>query len=185
MKDDLIQILPSNASWLWHSWMNKQSDLLKKDGSLIPSTIYEFKNMLSWLAYGHLKIAEAFQGNLPKVHRQCSMSPKEEVKEPKLTCAIGKDVLQCEILASLKAECEAYAQRPTGNDPFTDKEMYRLMSATCAFHVLHEATGMTRKLRLDTSEGYMQDTSDRMFWDRVYESMATPLPDVDEDPTHA
>lgn len=174
MNKEQMKILNNEETHLWHSWMNKTSGILSKDNQLVDRTIYEFKSMLQWLSYGHIKIAEEFEGKLPTLHRQCSHQPAEEIKQNELRCAIGKNVLECPILASLKAAFEAQLSQPPS------QSLFRIMSATCAFHLMQVATGMTEGFRIDTSEGYMQDTSDRMFWQRTYQSMAMEPEDSPE-----
>ena len=162
-----IEILSHEENHRWHSWINKVSGILAKENKMLDRTVYEFKSMLDWLSYGHIKLAEAFEGRLPSIHRQCSHQPEEQIKQNMLRCAIGKNVLECPILASLKADYEEHVK-----PPLESESLFKIMSATCAFHVMQKATAMTEGFRLDTSEGYMQDTSDRMYWERVYESMA-------------
>jgi hypothetical protein len=62
-----------------------------------------------------------------------------------------------------------------------DEQLYRLMAKTCAWHIYHEACGIQdgHRLRVDTSEGHLLTVGDRMFWDRVYSSMAGTCPDED------
>ena len=166
-KQPLIQILPKHGDHLWHVFMNRLSE---KDHD---HTLYEFKNTIHWLEYGHEKIAQAFEGRLPSTHRQCSMSYVEAVPSPELRCAIGKNVLDCEILSQLRAVVDEHRNKEQGfYADFTEEALYRLMSLTCAWHILKQAAGMQQGWRLDTSEGYMQDTSDRIFWERTYRSMA-------------
>lgn len=48
-------------------------------------------------------MAQAFEGRLPSTHRQCSHSLAEEVEGNRLTGCLGADVLECDILKSLRA----------------------------------------------------------------------------------
>lgn len=166
-KQELIQIMPKHGSHIWHVFMNR---LCENDHD---HTLYEFKNMMEWLSYGHEKIAQAFENRLPSTHRQCSRTEPEEIPSSTLMCAIGKNVTECEILKQLRATIDEHKAMPRGfYADFTDEGMYRLMSFTCAWHILKTATKMQDGWGgVDTSEGYMQDTSDRMFWERVYRSM--------------
>ncbi len=99
-KQELIQIMPKHGSHIWHVFMNR---LCQKDHD---HTLYEFKNMMEWLSYGHEKIAQAFENRLPSTHRQCSRTEPEEIPSSTLMCAIGKNVTECEILKQLKATCK-------------------------------------------------------------------------------
>jgi len=176
MKHDLIQIMPKHGDHIWHVFMNKMNDARKPDG--FDRTIYEFKGMIQWLEYGHEKIAQAFEGRLPSSHRQCSHVAPEPIPSNNLVCAIGKDVTECQILKDLRAVVDEQKAHYSGLD---DAFLYRLMSMTCAWHILHKSTGMTNGWHgIDTSEGFMCDTSDRMFWSRVYESMAGPGPEEEQ-----
>ena len=47
----------------------------------------------------------------------------------------------------------------------------------CTWHIFTEKY-MRGKEHLDTSEGYVQDSSDRMFWSRVYANLA--MADVED-----
>lgn len=183
MKQELIQIMPEHGGHLWHCWINQRQDGRK--GDEWEHSLYEFKHMVEWLQYGHERIAQAFEGRLPKTHRQCSHSPEETVPGNVLKCCIGTEVVKCEILASLRASVEENRTRATKYknpyEGFTDADLYRLMSFTCAWHIYTTATGTpNRYWAIDTSEGYMLDVTDRMFWDRVHESMAMPV-EEDED----
>jgi len=168
VKHPLIQILPKHGDHLWHVFMTRISE---KEHD---HTLYEFKNMIQWLQYGHEKISQAFEGRLPSQHRQCSHSAVEPVPDPTLQCAIGKNVLECEILQKLRVVVDEHKSMERGYYAgFTDADLYRLMSLTCAWHILKKSTLMQPGWGgVDTSEGYMQDTSDRMFWERTYRSMA-------------
>ena len=163
----LIHIMPKHGDHIWHVFINKLC-AEKHD-----HTIYEFKSMIEWLEYGHEKIAQAFEKRLPSSHQQCSRTEPEPIPASTLTCAVGKNVLECEILASLRAVVDEHKAMDRGYyADFTDADMYRLMSFTCAWHILKKSTRMQDGWGgVDTSEGYMQDTSDRMFWERVYRSM--------------
>lgn len=178
-----------NADHLYHVWINRRQEERRKFGGELEYSLYEFKSMLDFLDYGHQRIADAYNGNLPKVHKQCSLSAAEEVKENRLVCCLGKDVLTCQLLSSLKETIQSERERVApynGEKPYAnvdDEQMYRLMARTCAWHIYHESQGIQdgNNFSVDTSEGYLMDKTDRMFWDRVYSSMADSDPDDEGD----
>jgi hypothetical protein len=171
--------LRQQANHIWHVWLNRRNTAGQFDHSM-----YEFKSMLQFLAYGHEQIEKAFTGNLRTIHRQCSHSLTEKIPCNKLSCAFGTDVTKCEILVSIKTTFQAERERECGKlgkhyDSVPDSEMYRVMANTCAWHMFTEP--LKNGTFLDTSEGWLTDVSDRMFWDRVYSSLAARDPD-DEEP---
>jgi hypothetical protein len=176
-----------DADHVWHVWINdrqrgRPSD--KWEGSL-----YEFKDLLKFMRYGHQQIATAFEGRLRKVHRQCSRTAPEVIHENKLKCCLGVEVTHCPILLSLKETVEqqrAIVSPFDGKRPYEsldDQAMYRLMSQTCAWHIYHEACGIQdgHHFHVDTSEGHLMDISDRMYWDRLYQSLGGSDPDESEE----
>lgn len=165
------------ADHLWHVWLNSRNTVGSFDHSM-----YEFKSMLDFLRYGHEQIAKAFTGGLTKTHQQCSRCQPEEVKDNKLSCAFGTDVTKCQILVSIKSVFDAERERVCGSigkfySSVPDSEMYRVMANTCAWHMYTQP--IKDKSHIDTSEGWLTDVSDRMFWDRIYQSMASGDPDED------
>jgi len=146
-----------DVNQVWHEWLNK---LPHHDHAK-----YEFKSMLGELArLPHLFRAQR-EGTLPKRHKQCSLSPAIPIKN-ELTCCLGKKVLDCDILRSL---WEYFSLRRQHYTEIKDTDVDGVMAVTCCQHILAEAT--TEGKMVDTSEGYILTTSDRMFWDNVYENM--------------
>lgn len=170
--------LLSRSDHIWHVWMNKRKAYCSDDA--FEHGLYEFKGLINFLGYGHEQIQRAFEGKLATVHQQCSRCEPEPIKENRLKCCLnGTDVTACPILVSLKETAERERQPLTFPDGrkfdrhITDEEIYRLMARTCAWHIFAKAIGATSGWHgIDTTEGYLCDVSDRMFWSRVYESMA-------------
>ena len=150
----------SDADHLWHVWLNRWNKPNQFDHSM-----YEFKSMLQFLQYGARQLEQAFTETLPATHRQCSHSGVEPIENNTLTCAFGTDVTKCEILASIRDTFSTERYRY----PVPDQEMYRVMANTCAWHMYTDPV-RTGQL-LDTSEGWLTDTSDRLYWSRVYASL--------------
>lgn len=158
-----------NADHLWHVWMNRRN-FNRKSESPHEHSLYEFKDMLQFLGYGHEVIAQAFEGRLSKTHRQCSRQAPVEIKENVLKCACeGVDVTKCPILLSLK---QTFDDNKMHYDVPVE-HLYRTMAKTCAWHTYKVSCGIEEKgFRIDTSEGYLLDESDRMFWRNVYDSLS-------------
>ena len=94
------------------------------------------------------------RGELPKTHKQCSMSPTVPIPENHLKCCLGVKCAECpELLALGKIE------RATPEDIDLAKAW------TCAAHIAGEG-GDTM------NEGYVLTVSDRMYWDTVCESLS-------------
>lgn len=173
----------SSLDHLWHVWINaRQHELRDADPKhQFEHSLYEFKNMLDFLSYGHKVIADAFEGRLTKTHKQCSRSPELPVLNNRLLCAIGTNVVDCPILLSLKKSFEARGEHYQDVEPAA---VYELMAKTCAWHIYKTKINGTEEWGgIDTSEGYMHDESDRMFWSTLYANMAAVDDGIEEEPT--
>lgn len=93
------------------------------------------------------------EGILPQEHQQCSRQDPEPITN-RLTCCLGVVCAECPYLLAL--------ERAEGVPPEKIDEM---KAWTCAAHIL--MSGGDR-----AGEGYILTTSDRMYWDRVYASLA-------------
>lgn len=179
----------SRMDHIWHVWMNRQKAYSAQSDPFLRG-IYEFKSLVQFLSYGAQQIQKAYEGKLPNVHRQCSRCEPEPITNNRLKCCLnGTDVTECEILVSLKAVAEEERKPITFPDgrqferSISDEQIYELMARTCAWHIFATVIGATTGWHgIDTSEGYLNDESDRMFWKRVYESMAGDDPDDSENP---
>jgi hypothetical protein len=171
-----------NADHIWHVWINHRQDERRKHDPPLPweHSLYEFKNALNFLEYGHGQLQKAFTGTLRKTHRQCSRCAPEPIPDNKLQCCLGQEVTTCPILLSLKSVVEEQRSWVTPYDGkahyanVTNEHLYRLMARTCAWHIYHDACGVKDDpaFHVDTSEGYLTDKSDRMFWDNVCKSLS-------------
>ena len=173
----------SRVDHIWHVWMNQRKAYSSDDP--FERGLYEFKSLVQFLEYGHQQIQRAYEGKLRTTHQQCSRTAPEPIKENRLKCCLnGTDVTECPILLSLKETAEKERQPLTFRDGtkfdrhVSDEEVYRLMARTCAWHIFAKAIGSTSGWHgIDTTEGYLMDESDRMFWRNVlYESMAASDP---------
>ncbi len=178
----------SNADHIYHVWINRRQEERRAAGEEWEGSLYEFKDLLHFINYGHTLLEKAFTDKLPTIHQQCSHSSPEKIEGNRLVCCLGQEVTTCPILLSLKGTVEEERGRiaPWNGEAHyanvDDAQLYRLMGNTCAWHIYHEATGIQdgHRFKVDTSEGYLLDKSDRIFWDRVYISMSSSDPDEEE-----
>jgi len=113
----------------------------------VPRLIYLFKS-------------ERTEG-LATTHRQCSHSHPEPIQDNHLTCCLGVECRTCDHLLALeKAE-------------LTPEQIDECKAWTCAAHILTECGAHPNQY--DTSEGFIQTTGDRMYWERVYASLAQSI----------
>lgn len=158
---------PSNEL---HVFINQRQEERADEGKPFEHSFYDFKAMIGEFMRLPYWLKLAFTGKLPKVHKQCSVSSEEEIEDNRLICALGKDVTSCPILKS-------YLKNPAGGN-----RRYVDMATICCWHIYTNDIGFKdgqerQTPRIDTSEGYVQDGSDRMFWRQVYQSMTEGLED--------
>ena len=158
-----------DADHLWHVWMNRRNSPKIGAKGEFEHSLYEFKNMLQFLEYGHVVIQKAFEGKLPTVHQQCSHVEPVKIEKNVLKCACeGQEVTTCPILLSIK---EVFAENHRYDIPV--EHLYRTMAKTCAWHSYKISTGIKEGMsKCDLSEGFLLDESDRMFWNTVYENLS-------------
>ena len=93
-------------------------------------------------------------GKLPVIHQQCSYQEPVPIKKNRLSCCFGIVCGECEYLEAL-------------DDSSLRLEKIDVAKAwTCAGHI------MANHEDIDTSEGYILTTDDKMFWENVYKSLA-------------
>lgn len=174
-----------------HQWINRRQGERRKASEPWESTLYEWKDMEAERRRLPLVIRRAFEGTLPVVHQQCSRTEPETIAENHLICALGQDVTTCPMLLSLRdtfTEKEAGERRFQERHPhytpgLTDESIYQAAATVCTWHIFTSvfqiAPNRPESRRVDTSEGYVQDTSDRMFWASVYRNLSE-LDEVEE-----
>lgn len=116
--------------------------------------MYEAKAMADEVPRMALLLGRERRGELTKEHIQCSMTPAVPVPSNHLTCCLGVKCAECKELQAL--DC---MERVTPEDIDTAKAW------TCAAHIVSKG-GDTM------NEGYLLDVSDRMYWNKVYESLS-------------
>lgn len=174
-----------------HQWINRRQDERRKASEPREATLYEWKDMEAERRRLPLVIRRAFEGTLPVVHQQCSRTEPETIAENHLICALGQDVATCPMLLSLREtfieriahEQQWHEKMPHYAPGLTDESVYQAMATVCVWHVYTSvfqiAPNRPESRRIDTSEGYAQDQSDRMFWATVYRNLSE-TDDVDE-----
>ena len=169
--------IESSLDHIWHSWINLRQATERESNPdhQWEHSLYEFKSMLNFLSYGHHSIQKAFEGKLPTIHKQCSRTPSIPILNNTLKCALGNEVTTCPILLQLK---ETFDNRGKFYEDIPSESVFGLMAKTCAWHIYCKLVQAKEGWGgVDTSEGWMMDNSDRMFWDNIYRSMRQDGPD--------
>lgn len=157
----------SRADHIYHAWINSRQEERRARGENWESSLYKFKDLVEFLRWGPTRLKQAYEGELPVMHQQCSRSAPEPIKNNRLRCCLGKEVLECDILLSLKKK---FDEEASGIPP---EELFRLMAQTCAWHIfMRQVDGKEGHFGVDSSEGHLMDESDRSFWQRVYQHLA-------------
>lgn len=140
-----------NFDHKWHCALNQFN--CEKDVKDFQHWMYEAKRL--WQEIPRLKILFKLEreGNLPKIHKQCSLSPEIPIPENYLTCCLGIKCLKCPELQALK-----FIQ--TDNVEQIDEAK----AYTCATHIISKGGDVG-------GEGYIVTVDDRMFWDNVCSSL--------------
>jgi transposase-like protein len=153
------------ADHQFHVWINQRQEQRRVAGELHESDLYEWKNMLQELPRLPQWLKAARTGTLRTVHQQCSRVAPEPIAENRLLCALGVDVTTCPILHSLY-ESFATAHPHYG---LTPDDADGIAAKVCTWHLFTEKQ---QHPALDTSEGYVQDESDRSYWATLYAQMS-------------
>lgn len=122
------------------------------------SWMYDAKNIADEVPrLSHLFRNERL-GKLPKVHRQCSQSKPEEVIDNHLSCCLGVKCKECPYLLALEAT------------NVSRERVDEIKAWTCVTHILTEKAKNPNSI--DTSEGFILTTDDKMFWENLYSSLS-------------
>ena len=131
-----------------HRVINRMND---KDRSR-NGFLYQMKDAIQEIRrLSYLHKAERL-GMLPDIHRQCSLSPEEKVTDNHLTCCLGIECRNCEILKGLE------------DVEYDDEVIDEIKAWTCLVHALKESDY--------TNDGIINDETDRMYWDNYMKSMS-------------
>lgn len=167
----IATLLRNDTDHLWHVWINQYAQGESEKGKPRPHSLYEFKSMLQALPWLGRTLGKERKGELPKTHRQCSRCAPEHIHENHLECCLGVKCAECPILISLRTSIAARSKEHYKE--ITDEDVDHLCGLTCAWHIFTTATGTPADhWGCDTSEGYIKDESDRMFWSNLYKSLS-------------
>jgi len=167
----------SSIDHLFHVWINNRQRERGQQGLPWEHSLYEWKSMLVELQRLPGWLKKARTDALPTTHQQCSLSEPETIERNVLLCALGQDVTACPILTSLYAAFEDIEPYYQGKGITVD-DADPLAAKVCTWHIF--TTKLLEQPYLDTSEGYVQDESDRRFWGTVYAHMAASDPEDEE-----
>jgi hypothetical protein len=172
--------MSNRTDHVFHVWINSEAGPKDKptEMPLEPHKdgLYSFKAAMQMMPWLTAAIGRERRKQLPLVHQQCSHSPPEPIAEEYLTCALGQKLRECPILQRL-ADTFAEWRAKSYYSAITDEQVDAVKAQTCLWHMLMGNNGAF----VDWMEGPVQTVSDRMFWQRVYDHMSTPV----EEPDHA
>ena len=130
------------------------------------SWMYDAKNMINEIPRIAYWFGQERKGELPQIHQQCSHSEPEQIIDNHLSCCLGVKCKECPFLLALeKAEV-------------APEQLDEMKAWTCAAHILSEKG----KRMIDDTEGYILTVDDKMYWERVYESLSRAGDDSEPDP---
>jgi hypothetical protein len=174
----------------FHLWINRRQDDRRKAGEPFEHDLYEWKSMLQEVERLPSWLRRARTNALPTAHQQCSRQAPEGIADNRLICALGMDVTLCPILASLYVTFDQEREhrerltatwRERGDDEarlarhaLSADDADEVAAKVCTWHIF---MSKLQRPGLDTSEGYVQDESDRRFWKRTYENMSAAIDD--------
>lgn len=147
-----------NFDHAWHVAINNHAQSARESAREWPRFMYEAKS--AWAEVPRLTkiIGMERRGELRKDHQQCSHVTAEPVPDNHLSCCLGVECRKCPHLLALDAA------------KLTPEQIDEAKAWTCVGHILMSG-GDT------ANEGFLLAVDDRMFWDRVYESMAAGIED--------
>lgn len=154
-----------DSDYPWHGAINRHCDGQREAGKEWPRFMYDAKHAAGEVSRLPLLFAREREGKLCKTFRLCSCcSEGKHIVDNHLTCCLGVECRKCPHLAALdKAE------------GMTPEQIDQMKAWTCVAHIL--ANGGDRM-----GEGFIITVDDRMFWDRVCQSLASSPPDVTDQP---
>jgi hypothetical protein len=166
--------LPRELDHPWHVEINRHSS---EQGFGAVSWMYDAKHLAEEVPRLALLFGIERRGELPVIHHQCSRDHAgTPVPDNHLTCCLGVECRTCPHLAvvdRVKTRRD-YSVHPSVELAVTDDERDVLKAWTCAAHIMRSAPSV------DTSEGFVLTTDDRMYWNNVYASLSAGDPDDEE-----
>ena len=152
--------LGGDVNHQWHVAINRHCD--GNYGDDRPRFMYEAKSAAAEVPRLALLFQREREGKLDKVFQPCTCcTEKQHVVDNHLTCCLGVECRKCPHLLALdKAEI-----------PVEQRDWIKAW--TCAAHILSEGGD-------PANEGFLLTVDDRMFWDRLHESLASSAQQPDE-----
>lgn len=143
-----------------HSWHRVINEFHKdKIGKNWQGWMYDAKDIADEVPRSSNLFGLERKGELPKIHQQCSHSLPEPVIDNHLSCCLGVECRKCEMLMAL----DKAAMEP--------EQIDEIKAWTCIAHILTEKG---KREFIDTSEGYILTTDDKMYWETVYSHLMLP-----------
>ena len=139
----------------WHVAINRFNDARTDRGDDWCHFLYAAKDAADEVPRLAMLFKMERDKKLPAVLKRCSLSKPEPIPENHLTCCLGTKCAECKYLAAIEGA------------EITDEQKDTAKAWTCVTH----AIGKGRNV--DTSEGVVMTVGDRMYWNGVYESLAT------------
>lgn len=153
--------LDHDFAYQWHRRINQHSQHAENLSDW-PGFMYHGKQMADEVPRMAMLFMLERTGGLPNVHQQCSHSRPEPVPDNHLTCCLGVACRECPYLKAL-------------DTAVLEPEQIDLAKAwTCAAHILENIS------QVDASEGFVLTTDDRMYWQNVYQSLASAYYEEEE-----
>jgi hypothetical protein len=147
---------------VYHAWHVALNDANFTPGAGMDTYrhwMYDAKHLADEVPRLTYLFARERKGEMANSHKQCSHSQAEPIIDNHLTCCLGVECRKCEHLSALdKAQ-------------LTPEQIDECKAWTCAAHILTECGAHPNQY--DTSEGFVKTTSDTMYWERVYASLAS------------
>ena len=159
MTDRIPQRLDHSFDHRWHVGINRYHGV----GSDLPRNeyapwMYEAKSLADEVPRMALLFGMERRGELAKHHHQCSHDHEgQKVEDNHLTCCLGVKCRECPFLLALDAA------------ELSDDERDTAKAWTCGTHVVASGGDQAK-------EGYLLTVDDRMYWQNLYESLASEPP---------
>lgn len=137
----------------WHVAINAYTFPALIGKADYPSFMYEAKSAKDEIRRLPMLFKMERENSLPTEHQQCSRQAPEPIPKNELTCCLGVKCATCPHLKALEAA------------KITPAQLDEAKAWTCVTHVLMRGGDVAR-------EGFILTTSDKMYWDRVYENLS-------------
>ena len=141
----------------WHVAINKYVIPEMIGSKDYPKFMYEAKSAKDEVRRLPLLFKMEREAKLPTTHQQCSYQAPVPIPKNELTCCLGVKCAECPHLKALETAA------------LTPEQIDEAKAWTCVSHILMKGGD-------HAGEGYIMTTSDRMYWDNVYESLAAGDP---------